>query len=142
MLPGFKVEEDILRILLNDRWGKLLQKTLMIVGVQVLFAGLAEFFSTLVLVLLMTSEVNVLAAVQNVLEMTLADVLAEMIVETVLAAKHTTAVLAELSMIRNAIIDAVMALFADARTVVNRGRRSPCRTHGSNNLSRGIRSWL
>ena len=90
MLPGFKVE-DVPWMLLNDRRGKFLQKTLVTVGVHVLFAGLAEFFSTLVLVLLMTSEVNVLAAVQNVLEMTLADVLLGMIVETVLAAKHTAA---------------------------------------------------
>ena len=117
MLPCFKVEEDVLWTLLNDRRGKLLQKTLMTVGVHVVFAGLAEFFSTLVLVLFVTSKVNIFATVLA-FEVILPDFLVEMIVETELAAKHTTAVLAELSMIRNAIIDAVMALFADARTVV------------------------
>ena len=63
MLPFFKVEEDVLWMLLNDRRGKFLQKTLVTVGVHVLFAGLAEFFSTLVLVLFVTSEVNIFAAV-------------------------------------------------------------------------------
>ena len=65
-----------------------------------------------------TSEVNIFAAVLA-FEVILAEFLLEMIVETELVAKHTKAVLAEMSMIRHTDVVAVVTFLTDVFAVVS-----------------------
>ena len=117
MLPGFKVEENVLGMLL-DYWRiELLPITLVIIGHDVLLAGFAEFLSTFVIVLLMLQQVDVLLAVLA-LEVITADVLAFMIPKTVFTPERSTAVIAEFTAPRNTNVVPVVALRADVVAVV------------------------
>ena len=117
VLPGFKVEENILGMLLDDWRIELLPIAPVIIGHDVLLAGFAEFLSTFVIVLLMLQQVDVLLAVLA-LEVIAADVLAFMIPKTVFASERSTAIIAEFTAPRNTNVVAVVALRADVVAVV------------------------
>ena len=85
------------------------------VRIHVFLTGLAKLFSTPVFMLLVTGEIDVLVAVLAY-EVVLADVLLNVVVETMLTPKHSMTVVAEMPLVLNTLLQVLMAFFADVLT--------------------------